>query len=286
MPRAGEQRNSKDNWSLGLKPLAEDDLDNLNLDELITRMDEILAAPCWWRPGNEIMKLRVCALMNTKRAQSFASEFQRKVAYKTFGFLLQLLYTQFSRSARFFNASGKDGAAAPQLHSAAREQWCVISSRIAFEYFMQLTYMLGTGEDFRSGKSTFKKFRRWLKQPGNPYTYFSISVARAAKFDRRKRSPEVHGGTKLARRILLLTKEGHDSEVGSLFNIIQNQWQFVIDIADERHPNGWVASGPGPVTDDREWYKLWNSGDEAAIHKEVDIMLDSVLNLMETEVTG
>ena len=269
---------------MDLKPITETALDDLQMDALAARMDGILAAPYWERFGNEIMKLRVSILTNTKRVQSFAPEFQRKVAYKTFGLLLQLFYTNFSISAKFFNLSGKEEPSARQLHNVAREQWTVISSRIAFEYFMQLVYMLDKGYDFGSPKSTFNKLKKWLKEPRNPYTYFSITVARAAKYDRSKRTPEVHGGTKLARRILLLDDHQHDAELLSLFNTIRNQWQFVIDVADERSPNGWAASGN--VTGDKEWYKLWKSGDEVAINREIDSMFDDALCLNKKKVAG
>lgn len=253
-----------------MEQITPSDLDSLNLDDLVVRMDEILAAPYWYRRGNEIMKLRIYTLISTKSVKAFDANFQRKVAYKAFGLLLQLLYTYFSVSAQFFHLPDQDDPASKQIYAAARRQWTIVSSRIAFEYFIQIIFMLGTGEDFSSSKSAFKKLRKWLKQPRNPYTYFAITVARAFRYDREKRTPEVHAGTKMARHILLGTATDIDNEMLYLFNIIQNQWQFVIDIADDKIPNGWSSSGN--VAGDREWYELWESGDQEEINNEIDNM--------------
>ena len=54
-----------------------------------------------------------------------------------------------------------------------------------------------------------------------------------------------------------------------------NQWQFVLQIAEGREPEGWVSSGK--VSGDREWYEIWNTGDQAAIDDEVDRMLKRTL---------
>ncbi len=251
-----------------MKKITDKELDTLETEELVSRMDEVLSSPYWQRRGNDILNLNVHSIYNSSVVKKFPQTFQRKVVYKTFGFLLQLLYTDFSTSAKFFQLQEHDKEDSKQLYSAARNQWTVVSSRIAFEYFMQLTYMLGTGEEFKTGKSAIKKYKQWLKIPENPYTYFSISAAKAMEFDRTKRTPEVHASTKLARRILLQSATEIDNDLFRLINIFKNQWQFVLDIANEREPNGWAVGGK--VEGDKEWYELWKSKDHKAISTEID----------------
>ncbi len=254
---------------MGEDKISEEALDTLDMATLVQRMDYVLESPSWERRGNNIMKLNVSEVHNSAVVQKFDPTFQRKVVYKSFGFLLQLLYTNFATSARFFHLTD-DLEPAKQIHAGARKQWVVVSSRVAFEYFMHLTYMLGTGKDFEADRSAIGKYKKWLKERDNPYTYFAITAARAKEYDRTKRFPEVHAATKLARQILLMSANDIDNDTSHLYNTLRNQWQFILDIANERKPNGWGASGD--VDGDREWYELWVSGDHDAITAEVDKM--------------
>jgi hypothetical protein len=253
--------------------ITDKELDDLETEKLVSRMDEALSAPYWQRRGNDILNLNVRSIYESAVVRKFEPDFQRKVAYKTFGFLLQLQYTVFSISAHFFQLPEHDRDEAQQLYYAARNQWTAVSSRVAFEYFMQLTYMLGTGGDFPAGKSAMKKYKKWMKERDNSYTYFSITAARAKEFDRTRRTPEVHAATKLARCILLMSATDIDNDNLHLFNTLQNQWQFILDIVNEREPNGWAASGG--VDGDKEWYDLWKSGDHDAIAAEIDKMFSN-----------
>ncbi len=249
--------------------LSDTELNNLGLNLLVSRMDEILCSSFMARMGNAIMKLDVRGLYESKCVQNFPENFQRKIVYKIFGMMLQLFYTEESSCAHFHKIQ-EDYEAINQLHSAAKIQWFTVSSRMVFEYFMHILYMLGKGKGFKVSKSATKTFKRWLKEPDNPYTYFSISAARAFKFDRLKRTPEVHAGSKLTRKVLMLTADEIDNDRLSLILIIRNQWQFVIEIANGISPEGWVSSGN--VEGDEEWYKIFSSGDQEHINKEVEKM--------------
>jgi hypothetical protein len=256
-----------------MKKITDSELDNLDLDTLVTRMDEILSAPDWYRRGNKIMQLSVRSLIETRQVQSYSSVFQRKIAYKTFGLMLQLLYARFSSSARFFSVPGTDDPIAEQLYNAARQQWTIISSQVVFEYFMHLLYMLGTGQEFPSGKGALKRFKKWLKEPENPYTFFAITTAHSMKFGQELRRPEVHAATKFARRILLASVSDLDEWNKSLYllQVIPNQWQYVLQIAETGSASGWSATGRD-VGEDKEWYKLWERGDQGEINQEIDKM--------------
>lgn len=262
-----------------MSKLTEKELDGLSNEDLVFKMDEILTAPYWSRRGNQIMKLCVENIFETERVQSFSQDFQRNVIYKAFGLLLQLHYTEFSSSAQFFRVQKRDELLARQLYSSARKQWVCVSSRIIFEYFIHLTYMLGTGEEFEMGRSAMKKFKKWLREKDNPYTYFSISVMRAELYDRKQRTPEVHASTKLARQILLASATNIDNDMFEIVGIIKNQWQFILHIANGKNPRdfGWVSSGKN-VVDDKKWYEIWRSGDQKRIDIKIDQMFKSYDN--------
>lgn len=253
-----------------MKELTDFELDNLELNTLVSRMDDILSAPSWYKRGNKIMRLNVNSLMTTKQVQSYSSDFQRKIAYKVFGLMLQLLYTNFSVSAQFFSIQENDDPISEQLYNAARQQWTIISSQIAFEYLMHLLYMLELGQEFPSGKGASKKFKKWLKKPHNPYSFFAITAARSMKFGQEMRRPEVHAVTKYARRILLASVSNLDEQNKTLYllNVIPNQWQYAIQIAESGNTNGWSATGYD--IGDKEWYAIWRSGDQTRIDQEID----------------
>jgi hypothetical protein len=133
--------------------------------------------------------------------------------------------------------------------------------------------MLGTGQEFKAGKSAMKKYIAWLKEKNNPYAYFSINVMKAKAYDRVKRSPEVHGGTKLARKILTASATNIDNEMFVIVNMIMNQWQFILRIANYENPKnfGWVKNET--VIGDKEWYRILESGDQESINTQIDKML-------------
>lgn len=251
-----------------------EELDSLSLDELVEEMDEILSTSLILKSDGKQYPLSVRSLYETETVKAFASDFQRKIVYKTFGFLLQLLYTELSISAKFFSFPKHDEVETKQIQWAARCQWVAISSRIAFEYFMYLTYMLGTGENFEPKKSAIKKYKDWLKERDNPYTYFAISVARAMRFDRTKRSPEVHASTKLARHVLMQSADDIANEFFQLLNLLINQWRFMLQIADNRIPNGWASNGN--IEDDEDWYNTFKSKDKESIDKAIDELFKNI----------
>lgn len=249
--------------------ISDDALKALDTVALVRRMDDILASSSWQRMGNSILKLNVDSVFDSVVVQKLPPNFQRKVIYMAFRLLLQFQYTDLAVSARFFQMPD-DLEQAKQLHHAAWKQWVTVSSRISFEYFMHLTYMLGTGKEFEAADSAIRDYKKWLKKPKNQYTYFAITAARARKYDRTKRTPEVHATSKLARRVLLMSAADIDLDYDllHLHVTLKNQWQFILDIANDREPSGWVSSGN--VSGDKEWYEVWESGDHDAITCEVD----------------
>lgn len=247
--------------------LTSSELDNLPLKELIERMDEIIEDN-WYGRGNKIMKLTLSSIMETKRVNEFNELFQRKIAYKAFSFYLQILYTDFLSGANFINPT--KSKIAKQITWATRYQSTIVSSRMALEYFYQLVFMIGNGEEFKSTKETFKKFKKWLKESNNNYNYLALMVARSFKFTREKRDPEVHGGTKFARKILKLSADTIDNEIFQLLTRIKNEWQSVVSIANGKDLSGYMIEED--KFDDKEFYNLWKNQDKVKINKLIDSM--------------
>lgn len=247
--------------------ISKEELGNLDMPTLVQRMDNCLQSPSWERRGNDIMQLTTSKIYSSVVVQEFPKEFQRKVIHKAFQFLLQLLYTHLAISAKFFHSSN-DLEPAKQIYAAARKQWAIVSSRIVFEYFMHLTYMLGTGKELKSNGSKINKYKNWLKEKDNPYKYFAVSAAKGKKYDREKRTPEVHAETKLARQVLCMSASDIDNDILHLYNIMINQWGYILDIVNNRKPNGWTICRV--ADNDKAWYEIWESGDQEAIGKEID----------------
>lgn len=250
-----------------MEQLTEGEVQNLPLEELIKRMDAILESSFHVRTMYSMSKLNVKSLMGTQTVKGFPVEFQRKIAYKTFGFIIQLFNADWARRVRFGEDRG-DLEEVRQLHAASQNQWITVSSRIAFEYLMHLIFMLGNGKDFPSKNSAIKPFKKWLKTEGNPYAYFAMSIASAIKFDRQKRTPEVHAASKNPKKILMLAAAEIDNSILELLSIMMNNWQFIIQFADGHSPTGWVCIGD--QDENQRWHNIYQSGDQRRIKKEVE----------------
>ena len=249
--------------------LTEEEIENLSNTDLIKRMDQIICSESFDKRSFYILKLNVSSILNTKRAKQLKEKFQRKLAYSVFGMILQIKYTELALLPH--PELPGDKKLIEQFSWAERKQWMIISSRIIFEYFMNIIYMIETGKELK-GKSKFKEIKKWLKQPDNKFNYFAISIARAKKYSRYKREPEIHAATKIAKKVLTLSAHQIDNSIFDLFSIIQNQWQFVISIADNKEPNSYSI-----ILDefnDEEWYELLAEGDREKINSKIDEMMN------------
>lgn len=248
--------------------LTEEEIQNLSIMDLIERMDQITGSESFDKPGFSIMKLNVSLILNTERAKQLGDNLQRKLAYCVFGMILQMKYTMLALQPRKELPGNK--ILLEQISWAERKQWMMISSRIIFEYFMSIIYMIGTGKELK-GKSKFNKIEQWLKQPDNQFNYFAISIARAKKYSRHKREPEIHATTRIAKKVLTLSAHQIDNSIFDLFNIIQNQWQYVISIANNKKPNGYSIIRD--EFNDDEWYELLAEGDNGKIKSKIEDMM-------------
>lgn len=253
-----------------VEQISELELKSLSNKDLIERMDYMLSSS-FLSDNLYNMRLNVKDIMSTKKVISYDSDIQRKIAYKTFGMISQILYTHLAINPNFDRLGTGKKEINKQFAWGETKQWIAISSRIIAEYFILIIYLIGTGKDL-NGKSKFRAIKNWLKTPGNEFVYFAISIARAKKYSRKNREDEVHAKTKIAKKILTMSTDTVDNTIFNLINIITNQWQFLIDISNDKNPNGYTILND--ELNDKRWYEEILKGDFSELEREIDIMMD------------
>jgi len=254
-----------------MAPLTEEEYRSLNLDELVTRMDDILDSSFIIRRMFSPLSLNVRSIIYTKKVQEFPPDLRRKLAHKTFGFIVQLFNANETRRAEF-KKDKEDHEIALNLYTSARNQWVIVSSRMAFEYFLSIIYMIGSGSEIKSD-SKIKAFKKFLKKPDNPYIYFVMSIVKATHFDRQMRFPEVHASSKMNSKILKLSATEIDNDILELISIMMNQWQYVIEFSKGNIPTGWVHTNSSE--EEKNWQRVCDKGDAKEIASEIEKLFDN-----------
>jgi len=262
-----------------MEKLTEEDIKNLDNAKLIKRMDEIIQSDSLDMRELQILELNISSIMDTKKVSALEENFKRKIAYASFGMILQIKYNNLSLAPHPYYPG--DQQIIKQISWAERTQWMIISSRIILEYFMSIIYMIETGKVLNgtkviteSGEKIYSKFetvKRWLKKPDNKFNYFAISIARAKRYSSLKRDPEIHASTKIAKKVLTLSADELDDSILDLIKIIKNQWPSVIRLANNERVNGYQIIED--EFNDGEWYDLINSGDQEKIISKIDEMM-------------
>lgn len=252
-----------------INPLTQEELHNLSVDELASRMDTILLESEIEIYGPEVVahkqrfshKPSVSKILSTTDVQAMEVGQQRAICHLAFNTLLQMEYTMFTCAASNHYVYGPNldeekrwGFPTIQIRNAALNQFGIISSRISMEAFMELLHYLGTGERIKSKKSTFKSFKKWLNNPKNPFSYFATHILRAFVFDRNHRTPEVHASSKLSSKVLMMGKPSKDDQNTclGLANVMLNIWQPLIEILNDRKCYSMHGS-----EEDFEWLKSY-----------------------------
>lgn len=266
-----------------MNSLSDHDLDALSIAALVARMDEFLHVQHIERygmPPFDQFKQCVSDIANTKLIAEQPEKARRKIAYLTFSYLVQMqlcsvssgienkvLYDENYSEAKWQSPSFR-------LRHGALFQYQAIGSRIAFEVFIDLLYVIENGKRIESKKSKLKAFRSWLCDTQNRFHYFAHVLLSAYHFDREIRTPEVHGGSRLTRRMLCLDVPDHteQNEPMRLTNTLINAWRPLIDILNGIRPMYMTVS----QASDKEWFNTFVSGDEDAIEARLAEMFDGV----------
>lgn len=269
-----------------MEPISESELDALPLESVIRRMDEFLTQTQIERYGriSPLEKVSLPSeLTNSAVVLKKPEVVRRKIAYLCFDYLVQLqlesvssgmanhiLYTESYDISHWCSPTFR-------LRERALRQYQTISSRIAFEIFIELLHVIETGERLHTNKSNskLKAFKKWLREPANRFHYFAHVLLTAYSFDREHRSPEVHASSPLPRRMLLLQVPTFDenNEHLRLTNALMGVWQPLIDILNNVRPNYMYLSQT-----DEAWFHAYMSDDDNTIETKLGEMLKNSLN--------
>ena len=265
--------------------LTEGELYSLPFDLLVGRMDRLISQSKVER-GMPLeladhARNSVHSFMTTKKVSALAEDHRRRLAYIAFSFHLQLEMHSTSSgmtNRELFNSQYDEKASwispAFRLRHGAINQYLIISSRIAMEIFMDLLYCIEKGERLRSKKSKLKAFKNFLIDVKNPFHYFAAVLVSAHRFDRKLRTPEVHGTPSLVNRILLLQVPDHAemNEVYLLSNVLGNCWQPLCELLDDL-PVGYSAFDSVSI----DWYETYLKGTPEQVEAKLEELFTGLL---------
>ena len=249
---------------------------------LVERMDEFILASHKERYGEPKSELSIALpseIINTIAVRKLSVEEIRRIAYICFAYLIQL---EMSSVASGFanrilytpNYSISDWKSPTFcLRNGAIRQYQTIGGRIAFEIFIDLLYIIETGQRLDSKKSKLKAFRKWLCEPNNKFHYFAHVLLVAYRFDREMRSPEVHGTSRFPRQMLLLQMPSFEeaNQHFHLINALSGCWRPLLDLLDDRRPHYMQISN-----EDEEWFNTYMKGNENEIKAKINNMIENL----------
>lgn len=269
--------------------IADHELDALTTADLVQRMDTFLrtahierygpAEPQQPPPPFPPLPPEPCVsdVVNAKTLVSQSDLIRRRVAYATYAYLVQMQFNSvcggFANRILYDESYNETKWQSPvfRLRDGALRQYETISSRIAFEVFIDLLYVIENGKRIESKKSKLKAFRSWLLIKRNRFHYFAHVLLEAYRFDRELRTPEVHGTSRLPRRMLRLELPSHDenNEHLQLINVLSGVWRPLIDILNDVRPTYMHMK-----QSDEAWFHAFMSGDDEAIEAKLANMFD------------
>ena len=267
-----------------LESLTEQQLDSHSLAELVSRMDAFLLDIFQKRalPVPQIIPAKLPSqLMSCDLVQRHPEDTQRRIAYQTFSFLLQLEFNMsacgISNKLLFGVNHNPQNWFNPmfRLQEGVLHQYHLIGSRISFEIFMDLLHLIETGELLKPyKKSKIKAFRRWIVGAHTPFRYYGHILVRAYEFDRSHRSPVVHGASPLPRQLLRLGD--HDdalaNEALQLVNLMSNVWTPLLELSSGTRPNQMQID-----VGMHEWFDAYMHGTEDDITRVLNGLLQVIL---------
>lgn len=217
-------------------------------------------------------------LMSTICVKEINEQAKRAIAYICFSYLIQLelssIASGFANKILYTESyDPKESWRSPvfRLRDGAISQYQVICGRIAFELFMDLVHCIQTGNRLGSKKSKLREFRRWLCDGGNPFHYFAHVLLEAYRFDRRIRTPEVHGTPTLPNDMLLMEYPDSQRRNGKfrLKDALSGCWRPLIDILNRKRPTYMYVSNSA-----MEWCETYLCGTEEEIELKLASMFE------------
>jgi hypothetical protein len=261
-----------------MEPITELELDSLPVEGLVARMDAFLMESEMERYGCHAPSSvpLVQQVMATAEVRSKDEQLRRKIAYICFSYLMQLqmnsVASGMTNKVLYTPQYTEQDWSSPvfRLREGALRQYQTVGSRIAFEVFIDVLYLIENGVRLEGRKSKIGAFRVWLKDINNRFHYFAHVLLAAYHFDRRLRTPEVHGSSRLPRCFLTLQVPAFTelNEHLQLSNKLMYVWPALIDILNHVRPTFMHIDET-----ESHWFQAYTSGNEREIEERLDMIL-------------
>ena len=270
---------------VSLIPLTDEELDSLSVEGLVARMDHFLATNRLERYGAVTVaegfssRPTVAEFVATNAISQQSDDRRRALAHLCFGFLIQLELCEVAGGManrelynHNFNAECNHSPAF-RLRDGVFWQYDIVASRMAMEVFMDLLYSIDTGKRIQWKKSKIGEFRKWLQRTDNRFVYFAHVLLGAYQFDRKHRTPEIHGASKLPRRFLLMQTPDSETrnESVTLMGALMNVWHPLIVLLEGGKP---IYMNVGD--EQMNWFNSYQHGTPTDVDKAVKELLAEI----------
>jgi hypothetical protein len=223
---------------------------------------------------------KVSDIINTLKVTEQSDANRRRIAHIAFSYLVQLelcaVSSGFSNLILYtsdYNDESSWNSPLFRLRDGAIRQYQIVSSRMAMEIFMDLLHCIDMGQRLESKRSKLKRFQKWLCDPCNQFYYFAHVLLEAYRFDRKLRTPEVHGTSKLPKNLLLLQHPSHEelNDHFRLLNALMGCWRPLRDLLNGQRPSYMNIS-----ESESEWFTTYMTGSESEISEKLADMFDGI----------
>lgn len=247
-----------------MESLTQKDFDALSASDLADRIDTFLSDSLTVRP--EAWNVTAARILKTKTLRALGDREQRNAVLMYYRSHFQLFACEryFAVENRLIhtpNAGARDHWQSPRiqaLHGAMR-QAAVAGSRIAFECLMEFAHLSFERRLIAGKGSKMKAFRKWLCMPGNPLGWLLFYLMEMFRFDRRHRTPEVHGTSYMAIDALRCVEWPRENSEMLAVNLCLNIWRSVFEALDLRKVSACHLPGGSQWSADDFW--RWNELD-------------------------
>ncbi len=237
-----------------MRKLSVEEYQQLDSKSLAERIDDFLQAdlPIPIKMDSvQFASASAKSILNSERFQHLEEGLKKRALEMFFRSVFQS-----EACARYLVLGGSSGAKSgldqetfnPRGQSifGALRQAQLVSARIAFECFMEFLSLVESGSlvNKKSGGSKLGGFIKWLQGPNNSFGWVVFYVLPLKRFDRKYRTPEVHGTSHVAIEALRgapVSMNRSNDELSAL-NLIVNLWQLVVQTLNNEEIRVWMIS--------------------------------------------
>jgi len=262
-----------------------EELDNLSTTTLIDMMDMFLINTRLERnphyQPDSPWEIKIYEFAITNAFGSWPEENQRNFIWKLFDFTLQVegtnlylgMYNLLLDSPRFKQFGYK--SATVQLELFNLNQSVIISSSTCFERLMHLLHYADTQTELKTSE-TFSNFKKYLREKDalDPFVYFVFFLREIREYIRKFRTAELHTGSKLKKRILVLDEftDELSNDLLDLHNIMISIWRPLVDVLNGIRP-GYMG---GVRRSDTDWLQHFHLGNRLELELRKSEIIESL----------